>query len=228
MSVLKFVLGIIKKSLVDFYEYLFKIVFVNLICFTILILPFIFLYIFEDFWLLFVLLIISYLLAGPLFLSALNLLKAVIDREDPSVKVLFSGIKVFFKRGLQGWLLSSLIYLILLVDIYFFLQRSGNLLMFIIAVLFFYLLIFFSMSQLYFWGLLMLNPQQKLWIVFKKSLLLTLDNLLTSFLILVIVLVLTVILFVTGVGLPIAFLGIISLVIINLTRAIMDKYLKKE
>ncbi len=228
MSALKFVVGIIKKSLVDFYEYLFKIVFVNLICFTILILPFIFLYIFEDFWLLFVLLIISYLLAGPLFLSGLNLLKAIIDREDPPVKVLFSGIKVFFKRGLQGWLFSSLIYLILLVDIYFFLQRSGNLLMFIIAVLFFYLLIFFSMSQLYFWGLLMLNPQQKLWIVFKKSLLLTLDNLLISFLILVIVLVLTVILFVTGVGLPIAFLGIISLVIINLTRAIMDKYLKKE
>lgn len=218
------VLNIIKKSFVQFYEHLFKLVLLDLIWFFLTAAGLLIGYagITNSFLLP---VIIPLIFTGPLFLSGLEIADRLILREEVGVKDFFTGIGRYFKRGLLGFLFTSGIYLILIIDLIFFVQRGNkNTVMLVIGIIFFYLIIFFSMMQLYFWGLLTVQDKEKIGIIIKRSFLLTLDNALFAFFLLILIVILTVILIITGVGLPVLFMGLTGLLLSNGTRYTLDQY----
>lgn len=185
------VVQIMKEVFKTFYGELFKAIILNLICFL-LISPIIFLFvngIYLDFFLPFML---PVFLLGPIVLSGLNLLNNLYRNRGFRFKKIFSIIKKSFLPGLLAIIYTFIIYIILLVDIWFFYVRSdGNLVFLALAALFAYLTVFFSITQLYFWGLMVYANEIKFWTRIKRSFFLAFDNILQSFFWLAIVLVIT-------------------------------------
>ncbi|ACL70355.1 DUF624 domain-containing protein [Halothermothrix orenii] len=214
----------LKISFKKFYEHLFKLVIVGIIWFFITsILIFTGYSGFISGWVLMP--IISLILIGPFQLSALQVVNNLVKREEVGVKSFFTGFIRYFKRGLFGFLLSLVIYLVLAVDLFFFLNRSqGSNLYLIISVFWLYLILFFSMIQFYFWGLLTIQGDEKILTLLKRSFLLALDNAFFAFLMVVIIILLLALFFVTGVALPLLTLGVIGMIIINGTKLTLEKY----
>lgn len=215
---------IIKKSFKQLYEHLFLLVLIDIIWFFMVALV-----LFVGYsglmanW--YLPLIVPLVLLGPVFLSGLHISRRVISRKDFKVTDLFIDLKKYFKRGLLGFLFSAVIYLVLFVDLFFFFRRgTDNVFTLVLAVILLYIIIFFSIMQLYYWGLLTVQSQTGIKIIIKRSFLLTLDNIIFSLLWLLLVLLLSVILTVTGLGLPLLFMGLMGLVVINGTCFILKKY----
>ncbi|GEM_PF-564582 len=185
------VVQIIKDVFKTFYGGLFKAIILNLIWF-ILISPIVFLFvngIYLDFFIPFML---PVLILGPIILTGLNLLNKIYQNEDFSLKEIFSTIKTSFLPGLLAIIYTLAVYIILIIDIWFFYGRSdGNLLFLVLTALFVYLTVFFSITQLYFWGLLVHGRELTLWTKIKRSIFLSVDNILQSFLWLAIVTAIT-------------------------------------
>ncbi len=216
------VIKVIKESFIKYYDELFKYVLLNLVWFSLFMLPFLLVYINDVFIIVATLNLI--IIAGPTILSGMNYIYKTFDREEATIKSFFRGIKDNFKRGLLSFLFSLVIYAVFILDIIFFLQNSQNYIMMIIAIFFFYLFILFSMMQIYYWSLLIIQPETGFWQLVKRSFLLVLDNILSSILIFIVV----VILIVLNIGLafltPFFLFTLISLVIIIMTRNILEKY----
>lgn len=174
-------IDIMKDVFKTFYGGLFKAIILNLIWFL-LISPIIFLFVnglYLDFFIPFMLPIF---VLGPIILAGLNLLNKIYQNEDFSFKEIISTIKKSFLPGIMAIIYSLVVYFILLIDIWFFYGRSdGNLLFLGLTALFVYLTIFFSITQLYFWGLLVHGFELKLWTKVKRSFFLAVDNILQSF-----------------------------------------------
>jgi len=185
------VVQIMKEVFKTFYSGLFKAIILNLVCFL-LISPIIFLFvngIYLDFFVPFML---PVFLLGPIILSGLNLLNKIYRKEDFKLKKILSIIKESFLPGLLAIIYTIIIYIILLVDVWFFYVRSdGNLVFLALAALFAYLTVFFSITQLYFWGLMVYGNEIKFWTRIKRSFFLAFDNILQSFFWLAIILVIT-------------------------------------
>lgn len=218
---------LIKQVFGCFYDNLFFLIFFNILWFL-LVFPLLFLS-FQGVVMGFLLLLLSLIPVGPLFLSGLKVLDKLAAGEKPRLRDLFLNLKESFIPGLIGFIYSLAVYLILIVDIYFFYNRiEQNYLMIPLAVIIFYLIIFFSMSQLYFWGLSVREAERSLWQKIKKSLLLVLDNMLASFLWLMFVISCTALLLVILPGIPILFFGLIGLTIMLGNRIIMQQYIEEE
>jgi len=214
---------LIKQVFGCFYDNLFFLIFFNILWF-ILVFPLLFLS-FQGVVMGFLLLLLSLIPVGPLFLSGLKVLDQLAAGEKARFRDLFLNLKGSFLPGLTGFIYSLAVYLILIVDIYFFYNRiEQSYLMIPLAVIIFYLIIFFSMSQLYFWGLNVRETEKSLWQRIKKSLLLVLDNMLASFLWLMFVISFTALLLVILPGIPILFFGLIGLTIMIGNRMIMEQY----
>lgn len=185
------VVQIMKKVFKTFYGGLFKAIILNLIWFL-LISPIVFLFvngIYLDFFIPFML---PVLILGPIILTGLNLLNKIYQNEDFSLKGIFNTVKSSFFPGLLAIVYGIAVYLILIIDIWFFYGRSeGNLLFLVLTALFVYLTVFFSITQLYFWGLLVHGKKLTLWTKIKRSFFLAVDNILQSFLWLAIVMAIT-------------------------------------
>lgn len=218
-----FVWKLIKKVFSCFYDNLFFLIFFNILWFV-LVFPLLFLAL-QGLMLGFLLLLLSLIPVGPLFLSGLTVLDNLAAGEQARFRDLFLNLKKSFFPGLIGFIYSLIVYLILIVDIYFFYTRiEQSYLMIPLAVIIFYLIIFFSMSQLYFWGLNVRERGISLWQKIKKSLLLVLDNMLASFLWLMFAISFTALLLVILPGIPILFFGLIGLTIMFGNRMIMQQY----
>lgn len=218
---------IIKNSFIKFYDNLFKMVFLNLI-WVILILLFLFLVYggIATGWLIPV--IIPIVLMGPLTLSGLTVIDGVVEGNGLEINKFLVGIKKYFKRGLAGFLFTIIPYLILILDFYFYFQKgSKNQLMLYISVVLLYVIIFFSMVQLFFWGLLVIQRETSVIQVIKNSLLLTMDNVLFTFLWFVLVALIFIVLLITGVGIALVALVLVGFMIITGTRKILEKYTDK-
>lgn len=218
------ILAVFKKSFLQFYENLFKLVFFNIVWFIIVTIPFFIGYIFlRSGWAL--PLILPLTLTGPVFMAGLQLINRLVLREEALIRDFFKDILKFFKKGFLSFIFSAVIYFIILMDILFFLERGkDSIFMLIISVIFLYLFIFFSMMQLFFWGLTTIRADLGMIKVIKQSFLLTLDNALFAFIYFICFVIIVVILFITGIGLPLLLLGLVGLFIINGTRYILKKY----
>ncbi len=218
---------LIKQVFGCFYDNLFFLIFFNILWF-ILVFPLLFLS-FQGMVMGFLLLLLSLIPVGPLFLSGLKVLDRLAAGEKARFRDLFLNLKESFLPGLTGFIYSLAVYLILIVDIYFFYRRiEQSYLMIPLVVIIFYLIIFFSMSQLYFWGINVREAEKSLWQRIKKSLLLVLDNMLASFLWLMFVISFTALLLVILPGIPILFFGLIGLTIMIGNRMIMQQYTEEK
>lgn len=222
------VIKVIKETFIQFYEYLFKFIVLDLVWFLVISSPFFLAMLLPNPGLQIVLLAITILLFGPSFLSGLHNVRGVINKDDVSIKDFFKGIKTYFKRGLLAFLLMGGIYFLLFIDMYFFVSRTSNIVMQFISIFFFYLVILFSIVQIYFWGLLVIQGDIGIFTILKRSALITLDNALYSFLLFLFLFLLALIITVLGVGLPLLFLGLIGISIIIGTRNVLDKYQETE
>ncbi len=220
------VIKVIKESFIKYYDELFKYVLLNLVWFSLLMVPFLLVYINEVF--VFVAAIYLIIIAGPTILSGMNYIYSTFNRGEPTIKSFFRGIKENFKRGLLSFLFSLVVYAIFILDIVFFLQNSQNYIMMIVAIFFFYLFILFSMMQIYYWSLLTIQAETGFWLQVKRAFLLVLDNIISSVLIFIVV----VIIFILNVGLafltPFFLFTLISLISIIMTRNILEKYRTNE
>lgn len=222
------VFNIIKSSFIQFYDHLFKLIFINLIWFLLMIAVLFVGYtgVINQWYLP---LIVPLLFTGPFFLSGLHITDKLILSEDTVIKDFFNGIINYFKRGLFAFIFTSVIYLICVIDLIFFVQKGReNVIFLIIGILFIYLILFFSMMQIYFWGLLTIQEEERLMVIIKRSFLLTMDNIIFIFLLLLFLIILTVVLTITGVGLPLLSLVIIGLLICNGTRSTLKKYREEK
>jgi hypothetical protein len=173
------------------------------------------------------LLIIPLIFIGPIFMGGIMIGIDYLDYKDFSIKNYFLYIKDNFKRGLLGFLLTFFIYLLLIADLIFFLRKgTDSLFMLVLAVLILYILIFFSMMQCYFWGFLSLDKQKKIRHVMKNSFLLTVDNVVFSFLWFLIVFIISVVLILTGFGMAVLLMNFLVLMILNGTITISSDYEK--
>lgn len=218
------IFSILKSTFIDFYEDLFKFVLLSTAWFVIS-----FLLIFTIFigvtsgWYLIILL--PLILMGPVFLTSLYGADKITNKGKVSLKKLFSYFKNNFWRSFLVFLITVILYLIFLVDLRFFLIKGQDNIWFLaFAFLFAYLLIYFSIYQAYLWGLLIIQGEKSLKNIIKNAAIISLDNMLFSLFWFLAIFLITVILAVTGVGLPAGFIGIVGVLIIRGTQLMLAKY----
>lgn len=221
-------LRVIKDSFVQLYENLFKFIIINIIWFGILTIPAYILYFVPNNTVFILGIVYILIIGGPLLLSGLDNITKVLNRGDPGILGFFKGIKTNFKRGFLAFLFTILVYIILGLDILFFLQRSNSWLFLIIGVFTFYIFFIFTMMQIYYWGLLNRNKEEKIRTIIKKSFVLTVDNVIQNLLLLILMLIITILNVVIAIILPILFLSLISLIIITGTNYTLERYKEKS
>ncbi|RAK08936.1 hypothetical protein C8C77_11573 [Halanaerobium saccharolyticum] len=218
------IFSILKSTFKDFYEYLFKLVLLSVAWFVISsVLLFAVFIGLQSGWYLIILLPLIFL--GPVFLTSLYGANEILEEGRVAFKSLFSYFKNNFWRGFLVFLISVILYIVFVVDLRFFLIRGQeNIWLLAFAFLFAYLLIYFSIYQAYLWGLLIIQGDRSLTDIFKNAVILSLDNVVFSLLWFLSIFLLTVLLFVIGIGLPAGFIGIIGLLIIQGTKEMLAKY----
>ncbi|MFW5873471.1 MAG: hypothetical protein ACOCVD_02190 [Bacillota bacterium] len=185
------VVQIMKEVFKTFYKGLFKSIILNLIGFL-FVSPIVFLFVNGIYLEFFIPFMLPIFLIGPIILTGLNLLNNIYRNKDFNLKKVLSVIKNSFLPGLLAISYTLIVYIILLVDIWFFYGRSGGSIIFLaLTALFVYLTVFFSITQLYFWGLMVDSFKIKFWTRIKRSFFLAVDNILQSFLWLTIIMAIT-------------------------------------
>ena len=214
------------KSIKDFYENLFLLSGVSLIWFFI-VGALLYVGIAGVFLRLPLPIILNLIFVGPLTLGAFHFTREVIQKREIKIRDYFRQFAKQFFRGIFAYWLSLAIMIILGVDLIFFLNAGSTFWNYLSGV-WIYLIIFFMMSQFYFWSLLV-QMNDGIFKTFKRSLLLTLDNILFSLGIFLIFSVLVLIGAATvGIGLALTFIGFLGLLANNSTHNLLIKYDMKE
>lgn len=218
------IFSILKSTFKDFYEDLFKLVLLSVAWFIIssVLLFAVFIGLTSGWYLI---LLLPLLFLGPVFLTSLYGANQILEEGRVAFKSLFSYFKSNFWRGFLVFLASAVLYAIFIVDLRFFLLKGQeNIWLLAFAFLFAYLLIYFSIYQAYLWGLLIIQGDRPLKDILKNAVIISLDNVIFSLLWFLAIFLLTVILFVIGIGLPAGFIGIVGLLIILGTKEMLAKY----
>ena len=218
------IFSVLKETFKQFYEDLFKLVLLSVAWFIIssVLLFAVFIGLNSGWYLI---LLLPVLFLGPVFLTGLYGSNEILENGKVAFKSLFRYFKNNFLRAFLVFLLTIILYTIFIVDLRFFLLKGQeNIWLLAFAFLFAYLLIYFSIYQAYLWGLLIVQADKSLKDIFKNAVIISLDNVIFSLLWFLAIFLLTIILFVTGIGLPAGFLGIIGLLIIKGTKEMLAKY----
>ncbi|PUU91653.1 MULTISPECIES: hypothetical protein [Halanaerobium] len=218
------IFSILKSTFKDFYEDLFKLVLLSVAWFVIssVLLFAVFIGLTSGWYLI---LLLPLVFLGPVFLTSLYGTSQILEEGSIALKALFSYFKNNFWRGFLVFLISVILYIIFVVDLRFFLLKGQeNIWLLAFAFLFAYLLIYFSIYQAYLWGLLIIQGERPLKDIFKNAVILSLDNIIFSLLWFLAIFLISVILFVTGIGLPAGFIGIIGILILQGTKEMLAKY----
>ncbi|MFP4662292.1 MAG: hypothetical protein ACLFPF_08875 [Halanaerobiales bacterium] len=164
------------------------------------------------------------IIAGPVTLSAMSFVDSTLDHGYSKLGTFFTGIKENFKRGVLAFLFSFIVYLVLILDIVFFLQGADSIIMQILAIFFFYLIIVFTIMQVYYWGLLTIQKEVGLWMIIKRSIILVMDNIILSILIFIFLIILLILHTVIPFIIPLSLFSLLSLTSIIMTANILEKY----
>lgn len=154
--------------------------------------------------------------------------KQLMELKDSSIKYLFLGMKQYYGKGLALVLIHLGIFLLIIININFYLQLRGSMQMLgvILAGLAFWCGIFVALESLYSFAVLV---QQNLSIkkTLKRSFLLVLDNLWVTIGIFIFCISFLIISLFSGIG-PILFMmSCIAMLGNNAIYEIMAKYVKK-
>lgn len=218
------IFSVLKFTFKTFYEDLFKLALLSIIWFVIssLLLFTIFIGL-RSGW--YFILLLPLIFLGPVFLSFLNGADQIINKGRVSFKSFFDFFKENFGRGFLVFAISVILYIIFAVDLRFFLIKGqANIWLLAFAFLFAYLIIYFSVYQAYLWSLLVIQKNRSLKEIFKNSLVLSLDNIIFSLIWFLAIFLLTIILTIIGIGLPLGFIGIIGLLMLQGTKTMLAKY----
>lgn len=212
---------IIKKSFKDFYTYLFLLAGVSLIWFF-TVGPLLYVGAGGIFLRKPLLVVMSLIFVGPLTVAGFYITNQLINFGEARLKEFFDGFARFFLRGMLAYWFNLVILLILIVDLYVFLNMQNW--MTYLSGVWIYLILFFLMSQIYFWSLLV-EMKEGILKSYKRAVLLTLDNLLYSLGIFFMFLLLFIVGIVTaGVGLAVTFMGFLGILANNATYNLLVKY----
>ena len=212
---------ILKKSCKDFYDHLFFLAAISLLWFF-LVGPLLYMGIAGLFLKQVIPIFLNLLLVGPLTLAVFVVTYRLIIHQEVQLRDLFRAFFAKFWRGMVAYWLSLTVFVILVVDLLFFINFDNKIL-FYLSGIWIYLLIFFLISQFYFWSLLA-QLDDSLWQLFKMSLLITLDNLLFSlgiFLSFLLLLALGVV--TAGIVLAVGFIGFLGIFANNATYQLREK-----
>ncbi|MCK4258598.1 MAG: DUF624 domain-containing protein [Halanaerobiales bacterium] len=217
---------IIKKSGKDFYNHLFLLGMVSFIWFF-LVIPLMYVGIGGIVFKMPIGVIMNLIFVGPLTIAAFDLTNKLIKSEEIGIKDFFRSFAKNFKKGLLAYWISLVILLLLIVDFMFF-MNIGNKFLFYLSGIWIYLGIFFMMSQFYFWSLLV-EMEDGIFKILKRSFILTLDNLFYSLGIFVMFAFLFVIgLATAGIILAVSFIGFLGILANNATYNLLVKYNIRE
>ncbi len=175
------------------------------------------------------LMIFPLILAGPFFMSMLAI--AVKAYKDQDIKILesFKGIKKYFKRGLKSFLFFLIFYILFIINIEFFLYMGlENIFVFVFFVINIFIGICFTIMQMYFWGLLILNKNEGIYLSFKRAFVLFFDNLFYSILWFLFLSILLLIAYNLIAGAIPVLITLVSIYIITGNRLILEEYGNKK
>lgn len=216
---------IIKKSCKDFYNHLFLLVGVSLIWFF-TVGPLFYVGAGGIFLKQPLLVVMGLIFVGPLTIAGFYLTNQLIRFREARLKEFFDGFVRFFLRGMLAYWFNLVILLILVVDLYVFLNMQNW--MAYLSGIWIYLILFFLMSQIYFWSLLV-ETEEGIFKSYKRAVLLTLDNLIYSLAIFFMFLLLFIVGIVTvGVGFAVTFMGFLGILANNATYNLLVKYDLRE
>ncbi|ADO76739.1 hypothetical protein [Halanaerobium praevalens] len=218
------IFSVLKFTFKRFYEDLFKLALLSIIWFIIsaslLFLIFIGL---NSGW--YFLLLLPLLFLGPIFLTFLYAGNQILTKGSTSFKSLLVFLKANFGRGFFIFIVSITLYIIFIVDLRFFLIKGqANIWLLAFAFLFAYLIIYFSVYQAYIWSLLVIQQNRNLKEICKNALVLSLDNIIFSLIWFLAIFLLIIVLTIIGIGLPLGFIGIIGLLMLQGTKTMLGKY----
>lgn len=221
-------LRIIKESFIKLYDELFKLIFLNIFWFSLLILPFYLEYIIRSVVIRYIGMIYIMLVSGPLLLSGFQLINDSLNNIDTGIKEFFLSIPANFKRGLGAFLLTAFGFALIIIDFIFFAYNSENFLMMIVGIFFLYLFVLFSMMQIYYWGLLTIQRDKGILKTVKNSFFLVLDNLWVTLLIFIFMIIMFIISLYMPFIIPAFMLVLIALAFLITTRTILKKYEERQ
>ncbi len=162
------------------------------------------------------------LVLAPLAAGIFAVAKKIITRDDPSPLDVFIGFREYL---VPGWLLGLsqvLITVLLVANAWFYITRPGVPLK-ILGVLVLYGLILWALSSIYHFPVLIEQRPGTLKIL-KRGVLLTLDNVAFTLGVFFVIILLTCFCAVTLLGLPLLYLGMLSILQTRALRALFVKY----
>lgn len=217
---------ILKKSCKDYYDHLFFLAAISL-CWFFIAGPLLYMGIAGFFLKQVVPILLNLLLVGPITLAAFIVTYRLIIYQEVKLRDFFRAFLDKFWRGMMAYWLSLTVFVILVVDLLFFINFGNKILLYLSGI-WIYLLVFFLISQFYFWSLLA-QMDDSIWQLFKKSLLITLDNLPFSLGIFLCFLLLSALGVVSaGIVLAVGFIGFLGILANNATYKLLVKYELRE
>jgi uncharacterized membrane protein YesL len=161
-------------------------------------------------------------LVAPLAAGVYVMAKHIVTRNDPSILDVFRGLKSYYVDSMALGLAQALVTLLVLVNIWFYLTHGGIVLK-VLSILFVYLLLVWMLSSIYHYPLL-IEQRPGAMKVIKRGLLLTVDNVAFTAGVFFVIILLTCFCAVTLLGMPLLYLGMLSILQTRALRALFVKY----
>ncbi|MHB0999307.1 MAG: YesL family protein [Armatimonadota bacterium] len=161
-------------------------------------------------------------LISPLIAGANYLARKIITHDEPVARDLFEGARLYMKSSWMLGLVQVFISSIFLVNIWFYFTHGGTVFQ-VIGVVFLYLLFFWMSSTMYHFPVL-IEQQPGTFTIIKRGFLLMLDNIVFTGIVFFVIILLTCLCLATFAGIPLLYLGLVSMISTRSFRAILIRY----
>ncbi|MCX6374911.1 MAG: hypothetical protein NTU88_02520, partial [Armatimonadetes bacterium] len=162
------------------------------------------------------------LFIAPLTAGVYLLAKKIVTRDDPSVFDIFHGFREFLAPSWSLGFAHVLITLMIAANAWFYLTRGGIALK-AVGVLVLYVLILWGLSAVYHYPV-MIEQRPGTFKTLKRGFLLALDNFAFTVGVIFAIILLTCLCAVTLLGMPLIYLGMLSILQTQALRALFVKY----
>ena len=162
------------------------------------------------------------LLIAPLTAGIFAMAKRIVTRDEPSLLNLLLGFKEYLTASWTLGLAQVVITILIVGNTYFYLTRDA-LAVKLLGFLFLYLLAFWMFSVVYHYPVL-IEQRPGVFKIIKRGFLLTMGNVVFTVGVFFVIIVLTCFCTVTLLGLPLLFIGMMSLLQTRALRMLFEKY----
>ncbi|HUV03733.1 MAG TPA: hypothetical protein VMX94_01345 [Armatimonadota bacterium] len=161
-------------------------------------------------------------LIAPMTTGVHVMAKKIVTRDDPSLLDALSGFKDYLKASWALGLAQMFVTLLIVANAWFYLTRGAFVLK-LLGILFVYLLLLWALSAVYHFPLLIEQRPGALKIL-RRGILLMLDNVAFTGGVFFVIILLTCFCAITLLGLPLLYVGMVSIVQTRALRALFVKY----